>query len=217
MRPSVARSGLFTQVGSDAVDAGRARKHDQGFADRSILRVQEVKTNARPGMDAGKIAIVTRVVVGVLILLVAVSLGALRVEQTEAVGERSPSKAPFRFSSRNYRFLDNTLRKRNVALVCKVLDAAFVRVAGDHAGTCGYGVADRVGVYACVGSAPLDFDDDEVGDVFHVVADALLVESVVSRIADQEVACGAVRHFVHEVMVDAELVIRPLHFNLELR
>jgi len=111
--------------------------------------------------------------------------------------------------------LDDTVRERNVALVCKEVDAAFVGVAGDHAGARGYGVADRVGVHASVRSAPLYLDDDEVGDVFHVAADALLVESVIGGVADQEVARGASGHLVDEVSMDTELVIRPLHFDLE--
>jgi hypothetical protein len=53
--------------------------------------------------------------------------------------------------------------------------------------------------------------------VFHVVADALLGESVVGGIADQQVASGAPGHLVHDVVLDTELVICPLHFNLEFR
>jgi hypothetical protein len=72
---------------------------DRSVRDHSVLRVQEVKTNARSGVDTSKIAVVTRVVVGILILLVAISLGALRVEQTEAVGERSPCEVLLDFHS----------------------------------------------------------------------------------------------------------------------
>jgi hypothetical protein len=168
-------------------------------------------------VDAGKIAVVARVVVRVLILLVAVSFGALCVEQAEAVGESGSPEVLFDFDRQWHGLLDDALRQRNVALVCEEVDAAFVGIARDHADTRGYGVADGVGVHAGVGPTPLDCDDNEVGDVFHVVADALLGEPVVGGVADQEVACSALGHLVDDVVLDTELVIRPLHFDLALR
>jgi hypothetical protein len=168
-------------------------------------------------VDASKIAVVAGVVVRVLILLVAVGLGALSVEQTEAVRESCPPKVLFDFNRRWHGLLDDALRQRNVALVCEEVDAAFVGITGDHAGARGDGVADGAGVHAGVGPTPLDCDDNEVGDVFHVVADALLGEPVVGGVADQEVACSALGHLVDDVVLDTELVIRPLHFDLALR
>jgi hypothetical protein len=199
----------------NALSMKEAWTHDRRVRDYSVLRVKEVKTNTRPGTDAGKIAVVAGVIVWILILFVAVGLCALSVQQTKTVGERAPPEALLSLNSWRHGLLDNTLRQRNVALVREEVDAAFVRVAGDHAGARGDGVADRVGVHASVRSAPLYLDDDKVGDVLHVAADALLVESIVRGIADQEVACGASGHFVDEVLMDTELVLRPLHFNLE--
>ena len=72
------------------------------------------------------------------------------------------------------------------------------------------------GVHADIGIAvaDLDIDDDEVVDVFHVVADLRFQETLVDGGADDQVASSAVCDLVADVVVELELPVCPLHFDL---
>ena len=72
------------------------------------------------------------------------------------------------------------------------------------------------GVHADIGIAvaDLDIDDDEVVDVFHVVADLRFQETLFDGGADDQVASSAVCDFVADVVVELELPVGPFHFDL---
>jgi hypothetical protein len=108
------------------------------------------------------------------------------------------------------------LRQRNVALVFKKPDlAASVLQTRHHASTSKSGVADGVCVHVGIDSAHLDVDDDKVGDVLHVITNALLGQTFRGGVANQDVAGDATSDFVVDVTVDAELVLCPVDLDLE--
>jgi hypothetical protein len=156
-------------------------------------------------------------VVRVLVLLIASSFGTLRVEQTEAIGNRRLLGLLFG----SHRWQDercrSALRQYNITLIIKEPDlATFVLHPRHHASAGECGVADRVGVEVGIRSMELDINDDKMGDVLHVVTKALLRQAFGGNVTDQDIASDATSNLVVDVIVDTELMLCPADFNLEI-
>ena len=76
-----------------------------------------------------------------------------------------------------------------------------------------YGVC----VDVCVAVAKFDVDDDEVVDVFHVVADLWFHQSFLHRGVDEDVAGGAIGDLCAGVRVEVVLTVCPFDFDLMYR
>jgi len=167
-------------------------------------------------VSIGGVIAFTGGVVGVLVLLIASSFGTLRVEQTEAIGNRRLLGLLFgshRWQNKRRR---SALRQYNITLVVEEPDlAALILYPRHHASAGECGVADRVGVEVGVRSMKLDINDDKMGDVLHVVTKALLRQAFRGSITDQDVASDTTGNLVVDVVVDAELMLCPADFNLE--
>lgn len=166
-------------------------------------------------MSVRGVLILANLIVGILVFLVAASLGAFRVEQAEAVGKCSLLSLLFGNHRCRHERCTPTLGQCNVALIIKEPDlATLVLASRHHASASKCGVADRVRVNVGVRSVELDVYDDQVRDVLHVDTDALLSQALRDSVADQDVASNAASDFVIDVSVDTELVLGPVDFDL---
>ena len=129
----------------------------------SILRVQEVKADAKLRVSIRSVLVLAGHVLRILVLLITSSFGPLGVEQTETVGEHGLLSLLFdRLRRRNERRRP-TLGQGNITFVVEEPDlAAFVLNPRHHACAGKCRVADRVCVEVGVGSMELDVNDDKV-------------------------------------------------------
>ena len=182
----------------------------------STLRVQEVEADTELRVGVRGVLVFASHVVRILVFLIASGFGPLGVEQTEAVGDHRLQGLLFDSLRRRHKRCRLTRGQGNITLVVEEPDpAALVLRSRHHASASKRGVADRVCVEVGVESTELNIDDDKVGDVLHVVTQALLRQSLGDSVTNKDVASDATCDLVINVAMDAVLTFSPVDFDLK--
>ena len=148
------------------------------------------------------------------VLLVTAAIGTIDVEHIKAIadGWSSLLDTLCAYGLRH----EGLCWERNIAFIPEELDfAAFVGRATHHASSGEECVVNAVHGDVGIAATEYDVDDHKVVNVLHIVADSFFRETFLDSRMDDDVASGAIGNLVRDMIVEVELAVCPLHFDLE--